>query len=49
MAYYDFVLEKRAGNWTLASVWLGPEMEKPGTGNGDTGAPHQAQVGKRTT
>ena len=35
MAYYDFVLEKRNGNWTLSSVWLGPEMEKPGTG--DTG------------
>jgi hypothetical protein len=31
MAFYDFVLEKRMGNWTLASVWLGPEMEKPGT------------------
>ena len=28
MAYYDFVLEKRSGNWALASVWLGPEMEK---------------------
>jgi hypothetical protein len=31
MAFYDFVLEKRSGNWALASVWLGPEMEKPGT------------------
>jgi len=30
MAYYDFVLQKRFGNWTLASVWLGPEVEKPG-------------------
>lgn len=30
MAYYDFVLQKRFGNWTLASVWLGPEIEKPG-------------------
>jgi hypothetical protein len=29
-AYYDFVLEKRYGNWTLASVWLGPEVEKAG-------------------
>jgi len=28
IAYYDFVLEKRSGNWGLASVWLGPEMEK---------------------
>jgi hypothetical protein len=28
IAYYDFVLQKRAGNWTLASVWLGPEVEK---------------------
>jgi len=37
MAYYDFVLQKRSGNWTLASVWLGPEVEKPGsrdTGHG---------------
>jgi hypothetical protein len=31
MAFYDFVLEKRSGNWALASVWLGPEIEKPGT------------------
>ncbi len=30
MAFYDFVLQKRLGNWTLASVWLGPEIEKPG-------------------
>ncbi len=30
MAYYDFVLQKRLGNWALASVWLGPEIEKPG-------------------
>jgi hypothetical protein len=30
MAYYDFVLQKRAGDWTIASVWLGPEVEKPG-------------------
>jgi hypothetical protein len=29
-AYYDFVLQKRAGDWTVASVWLGPEVEKPG-------------------
>jgi len=35
MAYYDFVLQKRFGNWTLASVWLGPEVEKPGLGTGD--------------
>jgi len=27
VAYYDFVLEKRYGDWTLASVWLGPEIE----------------------
>jgi hypothetical protein len=40
MAYYDFVLEKRDGNWRLASVWLGPEMEKPGTR--DTGQGTQA-------
>jgi hypothetical protein len=30
IALYDIVLEKRAGNWTVASVWLGPETEKPG-------------------
>jgi HEAT repeats len=28
-AHYDIVLQKRSGNWTLASVWLGPEVEKP--------------------
>jgi HEAT repeats len=30
VAYYDMVLQKRAGNWVLASVWLGSEAEKPG-------------------
>jgi hypothetical protein len=30
MAYYDFILQKRYGDWTIASVWLGPEVEKPG-------------------
>jgi hypothetical protein len=30
LAYYDMVLQKRYGNWNLASVWLGSEMEKPG-------------------
>jgi hypothetical protein len=30
VAYYDMVLQRRAGNWELASVWLGPEVEKPG-------------------
>ncbi len=29
VAYYDMVLQKRAGDWTLASVWLGEEEEKP--------------------
>ena len=33
VAYYDFVLQKRFGEWTLASVWLGQEMEKPGVGS----------------
>lgn len=33
MAYYDFVLQKRFGNWTLASVWLGPEVEKKAVGS----------------
>jgi hypothetical protein len=31
-AYYDFVLQKRSGNWTLASVWLGPEVASPQIG-----------------
>ena len=34
IAYYDFVLEKRSGNWALASVWLGPEVEKKAVGIG---------------
>jgi hypothetical protein len=34
IAYYDFVLQKRLGNWTLASVWLGPEAEKKAAGSG---------------
>ncbi len=29
-AYYDMVLQKQFGDWTLASVWLGKEEEKPG-------------------
>jgi hypothetical protein len=28
-AYYSIVLQKRYGNWTVASVWLGSEVEKP--------------------
>ncbi len=28
-ANYDMVLQKRYGNWQLASVWLGEEIEKP--------------------
>jgi hypothetical protein len=28
-AHYDMVLEKRGGNWRLASVWLESEEEKP--------------------
>lgn len=28
VAYYDMILQKRDGNWTLASVWLGSESEK---------------------
>ncbi len=28
-AYYDLVLRKEAGDWRLASVWLGSEVEKP--------------------
>ena len=33
MAFYDFILQKRLGNWTLASVWLGPETEKKAVGS----------------
>jgi hypothetical protein len=42
IAYYDFVLQKHLGNWGLASVWLGPEVEKPGLGTRDSGpgVPH---------
>jgi hypothetical protein len=29
VAEYDMVLQKKFGDWTLASVWLGPEYEKP--------------------
>jgi len=29
VAEYDIVLQKRYGNWTIASVWLGAEYEKP--------------------
>jgi hypothetical protein len=29
MAYYDIVLQKRYGDWVVASVWLGSEVEKP--------------------
>ena len=28
-AYYDIVVQKHEGNWAIASVWLGPEVEKP--------------------
>jgi hypothetical protein len=28
-AYYDIVLQKRYGDWVVASVWLGSEVEKP--------------------
>lgn len=27
-AYYDMVLQKRYGDWSVASVWLGSEVEK---------------------
>lgn len=27
-AYYDIVLQKELGNWRVASVWLGPEVER---------------------
>jgi len=28
-AQYDMVLQQREGSWRVASVWLGPEAEKP--------------------
>ena len=43
MAYYDIVLQKRSGDWAIASVWLGPEVEKaaPSAGHPPTGtSPH---------
>jgi hypothetical protein len=43
IAYYDIVLEKRSGDWAIASVWLGPEVEKvaPAAGHPPTGpSPH---------
>ncbi len=36
MAYYDFVLQKQYGEWTLSSVWLGPEVAKAGAGTQGT-------------
>jgi hypothetical protein len=33
LAYYDFVLAKRYGDWQIASVWLGPEAEKKPAGS----------------
>jgi hypothetical protein len=29
IAYYDLILQKHAGDWYVASVWLGTEIEKP--------------------
>jgi hypothetical protein len=31
IARYSIVLQKQAGDWTVASVWLGSEVEKAGT------------------
>jgi hypothetical protein len=31
VAYYDLVLQKREGNWNVASVWLDSEAERPQT------------------
>jgi hypothetical protein len=30
VAKYLLVLQKRLGDWAVASVWLGEEVEKPG-------------------
>ena len=32
VAYYTLVLQKQAGDWTVASVWLGSEFERPAPG-----------------
>jgi len=34
IAYYDFILERNYGEWTLVSVWLGPEVEKKAVSSG---------------
>jgi hypothetical protein len=41
VAYYDMVLQKRSGNWTLASVWLGSQMEKARTNQVNSRKPRQ--------
>ena len=32
VAYYTLVLQKQTGDWTVASVWLGSEFDKPAPG-----------------
>jgi len=39
LANYDMVLQKQYGDWTLASVWLGTELEKPQPAPRPTGPP----------
>ncbi|HLW79422.1 MAG TPA: HEAT repeat domain-containing protein [Terriglobia bacterium] len=41
VAYYTFVLQKQAGDWTVASVWLGSEFDKqvPGAAESKTTSP----------
>lgn len=41
VAEYEMVLQKNLGDWTLASIWLGPEHEKatPGSSPGSTPQP----------
>ncbi len=34
LANYEMVLQKKLGDWTLASVWLGAEQEKAGASGG---------------
>jgi hypothetical protein len=44
LAYYDFVLAKRDGDWQIASVWLGPEAEKKAEGSRQSALDEQGDV-----
>ncbi len=34
IAYYDIVMQKQYGDWSVASVWLGSQADKPTTDSG---------------